>query len=32
MKKVSKGQKKVGMVMKEFKKGKLHSGKSGKNS
>jgi hypothetical protein len=30
MKKVSKGQKKVGMVMKEFKKGKLHSGKSGK--
>ena len=30
MKKVSKGQKKVRMVMKEFKKGKLHSGKSGK--
>jgi hypothetical protein len=30
MKKVNKGQKKVGMVMKEFKKGKLHSGKSGK--
>jgi len=30
MKKISKGQKKVSMVMKEFKKGKLHSGKSGK--
>ena len=30
MKKISKGQKKVGTVMKEFKKGKLHSGKSGK--
>jgi hypothetical protein len=30
MKKMSKGQKKVGKVMKEFKKGKLHSGKSGK--
>jgi hypothetical protein len=27
---MSKGQKKVGTVMKEFKKGKLHSGKSGK--
>jgi hypothetical protein len=30
MKKMSKGQKKVGKVMREFKKGKLHSGKSGK--
>jgi hypothetical protein len=30
MKKISKGQKKVGTVMKEFKKGKLQSGKSGK--
>ena len=30
MKKASKGQKKVSIVMKEFKKGKLHSGKSGK--
>ena len=30
MKKMSKGQKKVGKVMPEFKKGKLHSGKSGK--
>jgi ribosomal protein L21E len=30
MKKMSKGQKKVGTVMKEFKKGKLKSGKSGK--
>ncbi len=30
MKKMSKGQKKVGKVMKEFKAGKLHSGKSGK--
>ena len=30
MKKTSKGQKKVSIVMKEFKKGKLHSGKSGK--
>jgi hypothetical protein len=30
MKKMSKGQKKVGKVMKEFKKSKLHSGKSGK--
>ena len=30
MKKMSKGQKKVSIVMKEFKKGKLKSGKSGK--
>jgi hypothetical protein len=30
MTKMSKGQKKVGTVMKEFKKGKLQSGKSGK--
>ena len=30
MKKTSKGQKKVSIVMKEFKKGKLYSGKSGK--
>jgi hypothetical protein len=30
MKKMSKGQKKVGTVMEEFKKGKLKSGKSGK--
>ena len=30
MKKMSKGQKKVGKVMREIKKGKLHSGKSGK--
>ena len=30
MKTMSKGQKKVGKVMKEFKAGKLHSGKSGK--
>ena len=30
MKKESKGQKKVGKVMREFKSGKLHSGKSGK--
>ena len=30
MTKMSKGQKKVGKVMREFKKGKLHSGKSGK--
>ena len=30
MKKMSKGQKKVGKVMREFKKGRLHSGKSGK--
>ena len=30
MKKMSKSQKKVGTVMSEFKKGKLHSGKSGK--
>lgn len=30
MKKMSKGQKKVGKVMKEFKAGKLHSGKSEK--
>jgi len=30
MKKMGKGQKKVGKVMREFKAGKLHSGKSGK--
>ena len=30
MKTMSKGQKKVGKVMREFKSGKLHSGKSGK--
>ena len=30
MTKMSKGQKKVGTVMKEFKKSKLKSGKSGK--
>jgi hypothetical protein len=30
MKKMSKSQKKVGSVMREFKKGKLHSGKSKK--
>jgi len=29
MKKMGKGQKKVGKVMREFKAGKLHSGKSG---
>ena len=30
MKKMKKGQKKVAKVMREFKKGKLHSGKSKK--
>ena len=30
MKKMSKSQKKVGSVMRKFKKGKLHSGKSKK--
>ncbi len=30
MKKMSKAQKKVGKVMKEFKEGTLHSGKGGK--
>jgi hypothetical protein len=30
MKKMSQSQKKVGKVMREFKKGELHSGKSGK--
>ena len=30
MKKMGKNQKKVGKVMREFKAGKLHSGKSGK--
>lgn len=30
MKKMSKGQKKVGSVMRKFKKGKLHSGTSKK--
>jgi len=30
MKKMGKGQKKVGKVMREFKAGKLHSGKTGK--
>ena len=30
MKKASKGQKKIKVVMKEFKSGTLHSGKSGK--
>ena len=30
MKKMSKSQKKIGKVMKEFKKGKLKTGKSGK--